>query len=145
MQWNCIPRKSRPPIYTSETRPGCTACYIFRYTTMDVYYCGFNGFRQVPSSAASDTLTSLTPHTKGAKKIVDVAICWNYLVVAESDTVTKYGLVNTKPGLDRLNNPPGGNVSMVQLSATPRHIFSVTDNGECWTHEEGKGWRRRSA
>jgi len=108
---------------------------------MDVYYCGFNGFRQVPASAQSDTLTCLTPHTKASKKVVDVAICWNYLVVAESDAVTKYGLVKTKPGLDKLDNPPG-NVNMKQLSATPRHLLSVTDSGECWTHEEGKGWRR---
>ena len=31
---------------------------------------------------------------------------------------------------------------MCQVSGTPRHILCVTDSGECWTHEEGKGWRR---
>jgi len=107
---------------------------------MEVYYCGFNGFKQVPCSSSSDTLTSLTPHTKD-KGVVDVAICWNYLVVAEKDGVTKYGLVNNKPGLERLDNPPGS-AGVSQLSATPRHILTVTDTGECWTSEEGKGWRR---
>ena len=24
------------------------------------------------------------------------------------------------------------------MSATPRHVLCVTDNGECWTNEEGK-------
>ena len=67
---------------------------------MEVYYCGFNGFQQVPCSSKSDTLTCLTPHTKNTE-VVDVAICWNYLVVAEKDGVTKYGLVNNKPGLER--------------------------------------------
>ena len=67
---------------------------------MEAYYCGFNGFQQVPSSNSSDTLTCLTPHTKNAE-IVDVAICWNYLVVAEKGGVTKYGLVNNKPGMER--------------------------------------------
>jgi len=107
---------------------------------MEAYYCGFNGFQQVPSSNSSDTLTCLTPHTKNAE-IVDVAICWNYLVVAEKGGVTKYGLVNNKPGMERLDNPPGS-AGVSQLSATPRHILSVTDMGECWTNEEGKGWRR---
>ena len=120
---------------------------------MEVYYCGFNGFKQVPCSSSSDTLTSLTPHTKD-KGVVDVAICWNYLVVAEKDGVTKYGLVNNKPGIERfltkvdyyyytiikplrLDNPPGS-AGVSQLSATPRHILTVTDTGECWTSEEGK-------
>jgi len=107
---------------------------------MDIYYCGFNGFRQVPLAANSDTLTCLTLHTKSSK-VVDVAVCWNYLVIAEGDHVTKYGLVNSKPGLLRLEHPPGSGV-VTQLSATPRHILSVTSSGECWTHEEGKGWRR---
>jgi len=107
---------------------------------MEAYYCGFNGFQQVPSSTSSDTLTCLTPHTKNAE-IVDVAICWNYMVVAEKGGVTKYGLVNNKPGMERLDNPPGS-AGVCQLSATPRHILSVTDTGECWTNEEGKGWRR---
>jgi hypothetical protein len=34
---------------------------------MDIYYCGFNGFKQVPVGASSDTLTCLTLHTKGAQ------------------------------------------------------------------------------
>jgi len=107
---------------------------------MDIYYCGFNGFRQVPIATNSDTLTCLTLHTKSAK-VVDVAVCWNYLVVAEKDRITKYGLVNSKPGLQRLDPPPGSG-DLIQLSATPRHLLSVTSTGECWTHEEGKGWRR---
>jgi len=107
---------------------------------MDIYYCGFNGFRQVPLASNSDTLTCLTLHTKSAK-VVDVAVCWNYLVIAEKDKVTKYGLVNSKPGLQRLDPPPGSG-HLTQLSATPRHLLSATATGECWTHEEGKGWRR---
>ena len=34
---------------------------------MDIYYCGFNGFKQVPVGASSDTLTCLTLHTKSAQ------------------------------------------------------------------------------
>ena len=96
---------------------------------MEVYYCGFNGFKQVincstissriffltlvltlvpgqvPSSADCDTLTCLTVANKSGsvpgKAVVDVAICWNYLVVADSEGITKYGLVNNKPGLER--------------------------------------------
>ena len=68
-------------------------------------------------------------------------MCWNYLVIAEKDRVTKYGLVNSKPGLQHLDPPPGSG-DLIQLSATPRHLLSVTSTGECWTHEEGKGWRR---
>ena len=85
-----------------------------------------------------------------------MAICWNYLVVAESSGVTKYGLVNNKPALEHLNHPPGAGkvrrplrmvgssfftlflVQVTQISATPRHILCVTDSGECWTNEEGK-------
>ena len=66
-----------------------------------------------------------------------MAVCWNYLVVAEGDYVTKYGLVNSKPGLARIDSPPASG-EITQLSATPRHILSVTSSGECWTHEEGK-------
>ncbi len=33
--------------------------------------------------------------------MVDVAVCWNYLVVADTQHVTKYGLVNNKPGLGK--------------------------------------------
>jgi len=110
---------------------------------MELYYCGFNGFRQVPSSPACDTLTSLTQHNKSTEstEVVDVAICWNYLVVAESCGVTKYGLVNNKPAQEQLGHPPGAG-RVTQVSATPRHILCVTDSGECWTNEEGKGWRR---
>ena len=106
---------------------------------MEVYYCGFNGFKQVmincsnisstilwasksifscyllltclvlpgqvPSSADCDTLTCLTVANKSGsvpgKTVVDVAICWNYLVVADTDGITKYGLVNNKPSLER--------------------------------------------
>lgn len=49
--------------------------------------------------------------------------------------------MNGKPGLQRLDPPPGSG-DIIQLSATPRHLLSVTSTGECWTHEEGKGWRR---
>jgi hypothetical protein len=34
-------------------------------------------------------------------QVVDVAVCWNYLVVADTQHVTKYGLVNNKPGLGK--------------------------------------------
>jgi alpha-tubulin suppressor-like RCC1 family protein len=40
-------------------------------------------------------------------------------------------------GAVRLEHPPGGG-GISQISATPRHILSVTNTGECWTHEEGK-------
>jgi len=40
-------------------------------------------------------------------------------------------------GSVRLEHPPGGG-GITQISATPRHILSVTNTGECWTHEEGK-------
>ena len=49
----------------------------------------------------------------------------------------RYGLVNNKPCLERLEPPPGsGGVS--QAAATPRYILAVTQAGQCWTHEEGK-------
>ena len=96
---------------------------------MEVYYAGFNGFKQVrhlivsflqcklqvPGSSGSDTLTCLTLHSK-ASKVIDAAICWNYMVllnslaswtssemynlevVAEPDAITKYGLINNRPG-----------------------------------------------
>jgi len=110
---------------------------------MELYYCGFNGFGQVPSCPASDTLTTLTQHNKNNEnsEVVDVAICWNYLVVADSTGVTKYGLLNNKPALEHLSHPPGAG-KVTQISATARHILCVTDSGECWTNEEGKGWRR---
>ena len=69
--------------------------------------------------------------------MVDVAICWNYLVVADTEGITKYGLVNNKPSLERLDNPPGCR-GIRQASATPRYILTVTDQGHCWTNEEGK-------
>jgi len=117
---------------------------------MEVFYSGFNGFKQVPTSGDNDTLTCLTvlnknsqqhnnSNNKGAE-VVDVAICWNYLVVGDTSGITKYGLVNNKPCLERLDNPPGG--SIIQTTATPRYILSVTEAGQCWTNEEGKGWRR---
>ena len=70
---------------------------------------------QVPGSSGSDTLTCLTLHSK-ASKVIDAAICWNYMVllnslafwtfcemynlevVAEPDAITKYGLINNRPG-----------------------------------------------
>jgi len=73
--------------------------------------------------------------------VVDVAICWNYLVVGDTSGITKYGLVNNKPCLERLDNPPGSG-GVIQTTATPRYILSVTKEGQCWTNEEGKGWRR---
>ena len=42
--------------------------------------------------------------------------------------VSKFGLVNNKPALERLERPPEcGEVR--QASATPRHILTVTDTG----------------
>ena len=101
---------------------------------MEVFYSGFNGFKQVmkafnltdhqvrkflieatlfkvPTSGDNDTLTCLTvlnknsqqhnnSNNKGAE-VVDVAICWNYLVVGDTSGITKYGLVNNKPCLER--------------------------------------------
>ena len=42
-------------------------------------------------------------HTSTNKnsEVVDVAICWNYLVVGDKEGITKYGLVNNKPCLER--------------------------------------------
>ena len=60
---------------------------------------------QVPSSSDCDTLTCLTVVNKSstgpAKDVVDVAICWNYLVVADTEGITKNGLVNNKPSQER--------------------------------------------
>ena len=94
---------------------------------------------QVPSSSDCDTLTCLTVANKyvGKEEVVDVAICWNYLVVADTEGITKYGLVNNKPSLERLDNPPGCR-GILQASATPRYILTVTEQGHCWTNEEGK-------
>ena len=39
--------------------------------------------------------------TGPAKDVVDVAICWNYLVVADTEGITKNGLVNNKPSQER--------------------------------------------
>ena len=104
-----------------------------------LYYCGFNGFQQVPAAAVSGqngpghTLTSLTPHGRHSKcgGVVDVAVCWNYLVVAdEHGCVTKYGLVNggRQNGTKRLEAPVKG-AKIRQLSATPRHLLVCTDDG----------------
>ena len=119
---------------------------------------------KVPTSGDNDTLTCLTvlnknsqqhnnSNNKGAE-VVDVAICWNYLVVGDTSGITKYGLVNNKPCLERyeasqqqilgqikcvcrLDNPPGSG-RIIQTTATPRYILSVTEAGQCWTNEEGK-------
>jgi len=117
----------------------------------ELFYCGFNGFRQVPYQPDKQTITSLisqcgkTFAAPGADKsnkphIIDVAICWNYLVVADSEGIVKYGLANGKHGQCRLPLPPGA-TKVRQISATPRHLLVVTENGECWAHEESKGWR----
>eukprot|EP00095_Tigriopus_kingsejongensis_P002317 maker-scaffold347_size200506-snap-gene-0.24 protein:Tk02317 transcript:maker-scaffold347_size200506-snap-gene-0.24-mRNA-1 annotation:"rcc1 domain-containing protein 1" len=108
-----------------------------------LYYCGFNGFKQVPTAAHNVTLTSLFAHKSASQSpILDVAICWNYLVVVDDSGITKYGLVNGKNGgVERLSAPPKAG-KIVQLSATPRHLLACTENGECWTHEENKGWRK---
>jgi len=108
----------------------------------ELYYCGFNGFRQVPSQPDNQTLTSLISQSRpgNGRTIHDLAICWNYLVVAEPQGLVKYGLVDGKPGQCRLSLPPGAK-KVKQVSATPRHILAVTDAGECWAHEESKGWR----
>ena len=139
----------------------------------EVFYCGFNGFRQVPSQQDKQTITtliaqngkcSIAPTGEGSHKVIkhcnleikvhilvdarykifllilytntfipqhhikDVAICWNYLVVADSEGLVKYGLVNGKHGQSRLPLPPGG-AKVRQLSATPRHILAITDSG----------------
>ena len=113
-----------------------------------LYYCGFNGFQQVPGGAASvssqngpgHTLTTLTPHGRHNKcgGVVDVAVCWNYLVVAdEHGCVTKYGLVNggRQNGIKRLEAPVKG-AKIRQLSATPRHLLVCTDDGGMYVAHE---------
>ena len=99
--------------------------------TDEVWYCGFNGFKQVPSQTDRHTLTSLVLQQPKplARSIVDVAVCWNYLVVAEPHQITKYGLVEGRHGLERLALPPGNGKKFVQVSATPRHLLAVTDTG----------------
>ena len=116
-----------------------------------IYYCGFNGFQQVPAGGGGPaggqtgswssggggdhTLTTLTPHPHGRHNksggVVDVAVCWNYLVVADEDgCVTKYGLVNggRQNGSKRLEAPVRG-AKIRQLSATPRHLLVCTKDG----------------
>ena len=52
---------------------------------------------QVPTVGESDTLPCLTVLAKGSSKeeakggdrVVDVAICWNYLVIATQQAITK--------------------------------------------------------
>ena len=97
----------------------------------EVWYCGFNGFKQVPSQVDRHTLTTLVSQQikPCQRNIVDVAVCWNYLVVAEPDKVTKFGLVKGRHGFERLDLPPGGGNEFVQISATPRHLLAVTDTG----------------
>lgn len=99
--------------------------------TDEVWYCGFNGFKQVPSQVDRHTLTSLVLQQPKpvARDIVDVAVCWNYLVVAESHQITRYGLVKGRHGLERLGLPPGKGSKFQQVSATPRHLLAVTDIG----------------
>ena len=97
----------------------------------EVWYCGFNGFKQVPAQADRHTLTSLVLQQPKplARNIVDVAVCWNYLVVAEPHQISKYGLVEGRHGLERLCLPPGNSTKFVQVSATPRYLLAVTDTG----------------
>jgi hypothetical protein len=99
--------------------------------TDEVWYCGFNGFKQVPSQTDRHTLTTLVSQQPKppSRDIVDVAVCWNYLVIAEPDKITKYGLVEGRHGLERLTLPPGSSHRFVQVSATPRHLLAVTDTG----------------
>lgn len=115
----------------------------------EFYYCGFNGFGQVPSQPETQLTTlvcqnrtvSPSAQQQSPVKLQDVAICWNYLVLADSKGgLIKYGLVNGKPGQSRLGLPPGAKL-VKQVSATPRHLLAVTDTGDCWAHEESKGWR----
>ena len=97
----------------------------------EVWYCGFNGFKQVPSQVDRHTLTTLVLQQPKpvTRNIVDVAVCWNYLVVVEPEGITKYGLVEGRHGLERLKLPPGNSKSFIQVSATPRHLLAVTDTG----------------
>ena len=62
------------------------------------------------------------------QNILDVAICWNYLVCVDGEGITKYGLVDGKNVCMRLTLPPGSD-KVKQLSATPRHLLAVTENG----------------
>lgn len=139
----------------------------------EIFYCGFNGFRQVPYQQDKQTITTLisqsgksfaSSSTEKSNKVLgintyrfslinpllfypifyhainirqilrfqpyiqDVAICWNYLVIADSEGIVKYGLVNGKHGQCRLPLPPGG-AKVRQVSATPRHLLVVTENG----------------
>lgn len=105
----------------------------------ELYYCGFNGFRQVPSQPDKQTITTLATQgsrlspsvgSKGSYQISDVSVCWNYLAVAETAGcgVVKYGLVDGKPGHRRIGLPPGGS-DVRQISATPRHLLAVTELG----------------
>ena len=48
--------------------------------------------------------------------------------MADSEGLVKYGLVNGKHGQCRLPLPPGG-AKVRQVSATPRHLLVVTENG----------------
>ena len=73
---------------------------------------------QVPTSGDNDTLTCLTVLNKSSQQhnssnnkgteVVDVAICWNYLVVGDTSGITKYGLVNNKPCLERYEGEQSG-------------------------------------
>ena len=49
-------------------------------------------------------------------------------MVADSEGLVKYGLVNGKHGQCRLPLPPGGR-KVRQVSATPRHLLVVTESG----------------
>ncbi len=121
-----------------------------------LFYCGFNGFKQVPNQS-SQTLSTLLPHSfsNGGNDVVirDVAVCWNYLAVVDGDgVVTKFGLVNNgRNGVDRLQAPPPAAATaaaaaaatqsgpavtppaapqrVTQLSATPRHLMVCTEEG----------------
>jgi hypothetical protein len=53
--------------YHGQKFPTLIYATLFLVKRMDIYYCGFNGFKQVPVGASSDTLTCLTLHTKGAQ------------------------------------------------------------------------------
>lgn len=62
-------------------------------------------------------------------QVLDVAVCWNYLVVVDTEGISKFGLVEGgKNAARRLPLPPDGR-RITQLSATPRHLLAVTDNG----------------
>lgn len=103
---------------------------IDTFLTMDVlYYCGFNGFKQVPN-VSGHTLNTFVVHQQASDKVKDVAVCWNYLVVLSTEgALTKYGLVDGKNGVDKIPSPKGAKGKIVQLSATPRHIMVCTEQG----------------